>query len=497
MENRDCPAGASCLLDGSGGGGCSIDVDLSCETGVGRACAGGLACVSDRCERTCSTASDCPLDGECRPVSGGATSFCFDPRRTADAGAADGGDGGVGPDAGIESVPVVDVCISSVLTCAVGQDTRVRCWGEGNNGALGHGDETSSTVPVAVLQADGVTPLERADHVVCGLGFGCAHLTSGEVVCWGDGSFGQLGAHRGVGFVADAVRTSTDEAVTASVGRLSASGAHVCVLDTADHVVCWGENAGLIDDVMPASAILPPRVPSALVGVLDVDEILVAETGGCVKRANETVACWGGNEWGEAARTPSRIFEPLATVDVGGSPFEIAAGARHRVVHLVGAADPLRAWGFNHSSQLGLPWDLPGGRCADGASMGCFPMPQDPTTRLPAMRTIGAGGEASCGVLAGATGAVMGHVRCWGENLSGHAGWPGAPDSTLASRDVEYEDGSPVEGADRVIVGPTSACAILVDHSLVCWGSNASGQLARPADSGLHRASRVTIPSIP
>lgn len=84
-SDRDCP-GTSCLLE-SGLGSCGIDVDLGCESGVGRACASGLVCVTDRCAQICDAATPCVPGATCTP-SGTGVSFCA-PTGTVDAGPSD------------------------------------------------------------------------------------------------------------------------------------------------------------------------------------------------------------------------------------------------------------------------------------------------------------------------------------------------------------------------------------------------------------------------
>ena len=85
--DRDCGAGASCLLDADGVGTCSLDVDLGCTTGVGRACASGLVCVGDRCAQTCSATMGCATGSVC--ATSGGVSFCASP--LLDGGVSDGG----------------------------------------------------------------------------------------------------------------------------------------------------------------------------------------------------------------------------------------------------------------------------------------------------------------------------------------------------------------------------------------------------------------------
>lgn len=68
-----------------------------------------------------------------------------------------------------------------------------------------------------------------------------------------------------------------------------------------------------------------------------------------------------------------------------------------------------------------------------------------------------------------------GHVYCWGSNTVGQLG-----------RGTENA-GSPTPGevniittAARLVVGNQNACALLRDHTVWCWGSNALGQCAQP-----------------
>ncbi len=63
VTSRDCPAGARCLADPSGGGSaCSLAVVDDCEGGT--ACASGFVCRLGQCVNACGTVVRCP-DGVC------------------------------------------------------------------------------------------------------------------------------------------------------------------------------------------------------------------------------------------------------------------------------------------------------------------------------------------------------------------------------------------------------------------------------------------------
>lgn len=79
-------------------------------------------------------------------------------------------------------------------------DDAVRCWGWGNDGALGVGDEVDYATPTAVTnpEVDGVATLValggRRAHLdpTADITHACA-LIDGAIHCWGDNALGQLG----------------------------------------------------------------------------------------------------------------------------------------------------------------------------------------------------------------------------------------------------------------------------------------------------------------
>ena len=86
------------------------------------------------------------------------------------------------------------ITAGSDQTCALLADGSVRCWGRGNDGALGYGnsesigdDELPSTV--GTLDLDG----KRAIYIEAGNEFTCAYMEDRSLYCWGHNLFGQLG----------------------------------------------------------------------------------------------------------------------------------------------------------------------------------------------------------------------------------------------------------------------------------------------------------------
>ncbi|HJL19834.1 MAG TPA: MopE-related protein [Sandaracinaceae bacterium LLY-WYZ-13_1] len=113
--------------------------------------------------------------------------------------------------------------------CVVLDDGTVRCWGNGGDGRLGTGSDTSSSVPVSV------TGLTGAVEVAAGASHTCARTGTGEVWCWGQNSYGQLG---------DGTTTNRSAPVAVSLAHdaleIAAGYAHTCARVTGERVFCWG-----------------------------------------------------------------------------------------------------------------------------------------------------------------------------------------------------------------------------------------------------------------
>jgi len=91
-------------------------------------------------------------------------------------------------------------------------------------------------------------------------------------------------------------------------------------------------------------------------------------------------------------------------------------------------------------------------------------------------RLVAAGGEHSCAVR------QSGAVLCWGSNASGQLG----DGSTVLFRPAPSEPVSALEAPVALGAGTSHTCAVAADGAAHCWGSNATGQLGDP-DAGFER----------
>ena len=77
-------------------------------------------------------------------------------------------------------------------TCALTTDGNVKCWGQGDRGQLGNNGTSDNNSPVDVLTSSS-TPLGGIAAIYSGFYHTCALTTDGNVKCWGKGDNGRLG----------------------------------------------------------------------------------------------------------------------------------------------------------------------------------------------------------------------------------------------------------------------------------------------------------------
>ncbi|MGQ0623451.1 MAG: RCC1 domain-containing protein [Sporichthyaceae bacterium] len=148
----------------------------------------------------------------------------------------------------------------------------------------------------------------------------------------------------------------------------------------------------------------------------------------------------------------------------------LATGQEHTCVitNLAEAGGELRCWGFGGGGQLGTGAVSSIGD--DELAEGLPPVELGPGLRA---RAVVAGDYHSCAIVSDAS------VRCWGENRFGQLGY--ADTENIGDDETPAEAGPVDLGLGRTAValaaGSNSTCALLDDASVRCWGFGGSGQL--------------------
>ena len=375
--------------------------------------------------------------------------------------------------------------------CAVTSTGAAKCWGDNTNGILGDGTTTARSwagdVAGLTSGVNAVTTSRGWDVGSPEVAHSCALLMTGQVRCWGDNSFGQLGTGTAGGF---STTPSAPVALPSPAMAVSAGWGHTCALLVDGTVWCWGYNGeGQLGDgksSMSGEASRPE--PAQLPGLAGIVQISAGPADSCAVDASRAVKCWpmdvsGGQPksimlsgpavsvsvGGTKLHTCSVISGTVGCTKVGPTPLPYDGGPHACAVLNSGA---IQCWGNNNVGQLG-----------DGSTT----FSSTPTT----VSGFSAGGlQVSAGghrtrplsytqseperALDAHTCAVgsAGQVKCWGSNYCGVVSPTVAEPncSTTGSTAVTTPISPGVSGAQYVAAGGEFACAMFASGTVSCWG---------------------------
>ena len=329
-------------------------------------------------------------------------------------------------------------------TCLLVSSGHVYCWGGNLQGQVGIGG--LDTAPVLVPTR--LTGLTQVLHIYGSTAHVCAVDGTGTTHCWGMNGAGQLGdgtmVERREPTVVPALAMSADM----GLGSWSSCQVH------ATGLRCWGTNAhGELGNGAPSGT--PSTVPVLAVGVEAPTEVEVGDHHGCVISGDRRLMCWGENSSGQigVAGTEGTVVAPR---EVTTGVAQVSTNEGHTCARMLSGA--VHCWGDNIDGQIG-----------DGTIV----QRNTPTAvgGLGTATDIATGKDFSCAV-------VGGEVYCWGANASGQGG---RSETSSSSTPVAVTGLSAV--TDIAAGQGWHACAISDREQVLCWGSNAYGQIGN-GDSG-------------
>ena len=152
---------------------------------------------------------------------------------------------------------VVAVSAGGSHTCAIDQEGKLFCWGNGMYGQLGLGESNSQYTPqhVAGLTSGVVAVSAGGSHT-------CAIDREGKLYCWGAGVSAQLGLGESNSQGLAAPQEDTPQHVaglTSALVAVSAGEYHTCAIDEGGKLYCWGE--GVQSRPVPLRGVLPASSP--------------------------------------------------------------------------------------------------------------------------------------------------------------------------------------------------------------------------------------------
>ena len=184
----------------------------------------------------------------------------------------------------------------------------VVCWGDDFYGQLGDGTAhvDGGSAFVGRGTASAVVGLDAGCVAVsAGYSHTCAVTSGGAVKCWGDDTYGQLGD--GAQYVVHPTPVDV-VGLGSGISTVSAGQFSTCALTSAGGAKCWGDNnSGAIGDGTTSRRPTPVDVSGFTQGVT------VLSNGGCAISTGG-VYCWGpawNGEVGDGIYSP-RVLSPVS-----------------------------------------------------------------------------------------------------------------------------------------------------------------------------------------
>ena len=232
-----------------------------------------------------------------------------------------------------------------------------------------------------------------------------------------------------------------------TITSIAAGYYHTCAVDTQKRVWCWGDNlmGQLGNGTMEMRSAFPVRIPE----ISNALDVVAGEYYTCVLLEDHTVKCWGSNisfELGNGTGNPSTTPVPVTNVT---DAVALSAGRNHTCA--VQQAGTIRCWGDNFDGKLGTTGSPPLSVAVTGIDNAVL---------------VTAGENHTCALLSDQT------VKCWGSHAFGQLG-TGTNIPNSATPVVV----AGLSGVDDLAAGGLHTCAVLSDHTVKCWGSNANVEL--------------------
>ena len=362
--------------------------------------------------------------------------------------------------------------------CARSYQGLVKCWGYGSSGRLGIGGSANiGDSPNEMGDYQEFTDLGTnlfATDITTGTDFSCAVLNNTQIKCWGEGGFLQLGNgntnDRGsnsneMGDNLPYVRAPGTSLPLSGIVKVDAGSRAACALSSEGQVFCWGYN----DNYLVNPTVSPSGTTSTYLQTQlsrPAIDIAVGDYHACVILDNHQVQCWGRNSEGQLGTgnktNPSQntAQKERPYVDLGSDvgALDIMAGGRYTCAILT--TEGTVCWGNGASNRHGRNSTSDFSSMGDGLGNGTG-RPYD-TIAKPNRSSLSPSSQGTCIV------DEWSEVQCWGHSYIA---------GTTTAAPITINVGGHVRSV-AVSDGP-AACAIRIDGSLVCWGTGSYGSMGQ------------------
>ena len=336
----------------------------------------------------------------------------------------------------------------------------------------------------------------------------CIITSGGEVRCWGNGGYGQLGnniSSRSPFPVAvvgeDTNSDNSGDGTLTNIVQISSGSVHTCALTSGGEVRCWGRSdQGTLGNNSNSDSPFPVTVvgedtnsDNSGDGTLkNIVQISSGDSYTCALTSGGEVRCWGYGEDGRLGNN-NNSNSPFPVTVVGEDKnsdnsgdgtltniVQISSGYVHTCALTSGGE--VRCWGYGEDGRLGnnnnsnspfpvtvVGEDTNGDNSGDGT--------------LKNIVQISLGYYHTCALTSG------GEVRCWGSGSSGTLGNNSNSNSpfpvTVVGEDTNGDNSgdSTLKNIVQISSGHDHTCALTSGGEVRCWGNGSSGTLGNNSNS--------------
>jgi len=313
-------------------------------------------------------------------------------------------------------------------------------------------------------------------QIATGAHHSCALLATGDIKCWGDNTYGQLGLGHSNNIGDDEVATSVSALDLGERAiQVTAGAGHTCILTESYKVKCFGRNdygqlgLGHINNMGDDESL-------ASIPYLDlstnVRKLYSGSFHNCILFTNGDIKCWGDNRNGQLGNGTTNIIgddelvSAGSNVSLGGSAIQMDLSTLSYHACAILSGGKLRCWGLNTLGQLGLGHTDSIGDDEAVSSAG------DIQLSKPAIM-VTTGTRHTCALLSD------GNVTCFGGNNVGQLGRghkDNIGDDELPKDVPNIDLGFEVRS---LYAGNVSTCAISTSNQAKCWGHGSLGKLGQ------------------
>jgi alpha-tubulin suppressor-like RCC1 family protein len=380
------------------------------------------------------------------------------------------------------------------LSCGIITLGHGFCWGLNNHGQLGatadsvcfpstqsstsSSDTTKSAALACSLNPKALATSLDFSTVSAGDSSSCGISLSGQALCWGKGTHGEIGN-------GNAANRAAPTLVTAALNfsSISVGGAHACAMTTTNAAYCWGSDSlGQLGDFHTINSTTPiPVVLNQAPAVFA--SISAGYRHTCAVGVDGTAYCWGDNAFGQLGNGTQGGLSDVPVQVAGGLRFSsISAGGDHSCgISTSGAAF---CWGSNADGQLGnggvggvsvTPVAVSGGLAFSRISASTGTRTTTPPDSLGISHPYKEGVGHTCALT------TAGAIYCWGSDADlqlGRGPFSGG-DNGVGATPALVSGGQLPSNVTFVSVstGSRHSCGVGSDGAAYCWGSNAFGAL--------------------